>query len=241
MGSGLDASMTGSGRLEVILIGAIVVLAVVLLLYRFLRSSNHRRRKGASTYFDKNAADRSRSDSDASTGTAVYPTTRPAMPQPMAPTLAAPRRGTSQKDAGAKQGRSEPMTPPDPSRSLRSPGTAPAPPPFFPPMPAPGMPPRATPPVSSPVLDPTPPLLAEGVIMPPDLRSAAPNAGTTPGPPASRRTAVPANLPPLAPPPSTDEPPTRSTVGEAGSEGGSSRDAENDPTSESESGDTPGP
>ena len=39
VGNGLEGSLTGTGRLEVILVVAIVVLAAVLLLVRFRRST----------------------------------------------------------------------------------------------------------------------------------------------------------------------------------------------------------
>ena len=45
VGIGLQGSLTGSGRLEVILLGVIVVAAVVLLLARLLRSTDRKRRR----------------------------------------------------------------------------------------------------------------------------------------------------------------------------------------------------
>lgn len=198
VGIGLQGSLTGSGRLEVILLGVIVVAAVVLLLARLLRSTDRKRRKGASVYFDKNAANKGTAGRDTSTGTAVYPSAGAPAAQPLAPSFAAPRRGGSPQDGGP--------TPRRPRGSTGAPGTST------------GTGSGGTPvhrmPVGSPVLDPLPPLRKEGIDMPKDKGGPAdPPVGHTPDPgppsstpptpsPSSSRTAVPANLPPLAPPPS---------------------------------------
>ena len=198
VGIGLQGSLTGSGRLEVILFGVIVVAAVVLLLARLLRSTDRKRRKGASVYFDKNAANKGATGRDPSTGTAAYPSTGAPVAQPMAPSFAAPRRGGSPQDRGPTPGR--------PPGSTGAPGTSAGP--------RSGGTPVHRMPVGSPVLDPLPPLRTEGIDMPKDKRGPAdPPVGPTPDPgrpsstpptpsPSSSRTAVPANLPPLAPPPS---------------------------------------
>lgn len=188
MGNGVEASLTGTARLEVVLVGAIVVLAAVLLLVRFLRSTEHKRRKGASAYFDRNAANPESGGRNTSTGTAVYPTSGSPAPQPMAPSFAAPRRGASQPDGAP------------PPRSRASAGTPRG-------TVAPGVTtPDGPVPVKSPVLDPVPPLRTEGFAMPRPEGSAPPPAPmtTTPRSTSSPRTAVPANLPPMAPPPPRD-------------------------------------
>ena len=205
VGNGLEGSLTGTGRLEVILVVAIVVLAAVLLLVRFRRSTEHKRRKGAAMYFDKNAANKGPAGRDVSTGTAVYPSSGPPGPQTMAPSFAAPRKGASQQAGGPAPGR---------SRATTAPPDSPAAPGF-------GATADARAAVSSPVLDTVPPLRTEGIILPTD-KGARSDLSTTSTPPASRtptptpspspssaqssaqssaRTAVPANLPPLAPPP----------------------------------------
>ena len=245
MGSGLDASLTGSGRLEVALVGAIVVLAVFLLFFRFLRSSNQKRRRGASAYFDKSAANRGRSDRDTSTGTSVYPSTRPGVPQPMAPSFAAPLRGMTQKDDRSKQGRTGPTPAPPPApgpgTAANSSATAAGVPPFVGPAPGVTTPSRAAPPVKSPVLDPVPPLRSEGITMPPDRRSAPQGTGSVEQTPASRRTAVPANLPPMTPPPSAGASPPTPTGAGAEADDGPSHNEESDPPSDPPSDPTTGP
>ena len=191
----LQGSLTGTSRTEVVLAGVIVVLAVVLLLARFLRSTDHRRRKGASAYFDKNAANKGAAVRDTSTGTALYPSSGPTTQQPMAPSFASPRKGSSPQDGSPTRGR--------PSSSVVPPRT--------PGVPGSGTGPDSRTPVGSPVLDPLPPLRTAGITMPPDGgRQPGPPTGATPDPPTpptptapSGRTAVPANLTPLAPPPPT--------------------------------------
>ena len=209
VGNGLDGSLTGTGRLEVILVGVIVVLAAVLVLVRYLRNTNHKRRKGASAYFDKNAANKGSAGRGTSTGTATYPASGSSAPQTLAPSFAAPRKGASRQDGSPTQGR-----PPSTDAAPRTPAAPAA-------TTAPGL--RT--PVRSPVLDPVPPLRTEGIAMPPDKGAsatrptasnpgpgpeAAPSSGATSAPspapapsPTSARTAVPANLPPLTPPPPT--------------------------------------
>jgi len=220
MGTGLDGSLTGTSRLEVILVGVIVVAAVVLLLARYLRGTDRKRRKSASVYFDKNAANKGAAGRDTSTGTAVYPSTGSPVPQPMAPSFAAPRRGGSPQDGSQPPGRPAAST--GAPRSPTGPGA--------------GTSPVYGTPVRSPVLDPLPPFRTEGLTMPAD-RSARPDptadpspnrtASPQPGPPSSgssltsatsatsARTAVPANLLPLTPPPPTTARPEATEVTDA--------------------------
>jgi hypothetical protein len=228
VGNGLQGSLTGSGRLEVVLVGVIVVLAAVLLLGRILRHTNRRRRRGASSYLDTAAAGRGAAGRDDSTGTARYPSSGRGVPQPMAPSFAAPRKGAPRPHRGPTPGRDRP-----PATASHVPGASGG----------------ATTagdrdPVRSPVLDPVPPLRVEGTVMPSGGEPA--QAPPSPAPPpqapppdaprsqASARTAVPANLPPLAVPPSgTTTSPGADGSGRGGrATGDTTGDTTNDSTSD---------
>ena len=54
-GPGSVGTITGSSRTEVVLLGVIAAIALVLVLARYLRSRNLRRRRGTAAYFARDA------------------------------------------------------------------------------------------------------------------------------------------------------------------------------------------